>query len=264
LRATKEEYVGKYVGLAVAVVMLACAGIALAGQGATNSNGDFIDLNVAVTPPVAGTAKVPQGVGVSFDSFTGNRINASDESTGTSIVVRFNRGFKLNSALFPACTINPTGLSKCSKSTQIGTGTAEAEVPGANGAKPTYVPAKLIAYNGKPFKTKAPTIIFTALLNGKPATELDFTAAQQPQGRYGLAFTEIQFPGGGVSSFGISKFSVDLPDRTVTRKLHGRSLKVHLVEAPTTCDGSWAFSQTNTFTTGPPLTATDSQPCARR
>lgn len=255
---------GKCVGLAVTIAMLACAGIALAGQAATNSNGDFIDLNVAVTPPVAGTPKAPQGVGVSFDSFTGNRISAGAESVNTSIVVRFNKGFKINGALFPACKINPTGVSKCPKSTQIGTGVAEAELPGANGAPPTFIPAKLIAYNGKPFKTRAPTIIFSALLNGKPSAELDFTAAQQPQGRYGLAFTQIQFPSAGGPSFGISKFSINVPDRTVTRKLHGKLVKVHLFEAPTTCNGSWVFSETNTFSTQSPLTATDSQPCAKR
>ena len=77
---------GKCVGVAVTIVTLACASIALAGQAATNSNGDFIDLNVAVTPPVAGTAKAPQGVGVSFDSFVGNRISVSNEATSTSIV----------------------------------------------------------------------------------------------------------------------------------------------------------------------------------
>jgi hypothetical protein len=255
---------GKCVGVVVAIAMLACAGSALAGQAATNRNGDFIDLNVAVTPPVAGTAKAPQGVGVSFDSFAGNRISAGAESTSTSIVVRFNKGFKFNSGLFPACKINPTGPSRCGKSTQKGKGVAEAELPGANGAPPTFVPAKLTAYNGKPFKTRAPTIIFSALLNGKPATELDFTAAQQPRGRYGLTFTEIQFPSAGGPSIGIAKFSINIPDRTVTRKLHGKPIKVPLIEAPTTCKGSWTFSQTNTFSTQPPLTAIDSQPCTKR
>ncbi|MGZ6616361.1 MAG: hypothetical protein ACXVFQ_18260 [Solirubrobacteraceae bacterium] len=255
---------GKRVGVAVTIVTLACASIALAGQAATNSNGDFIDLNVAVTPPVAGTAKAPQGVGVSFDSFVGNRISASNEATSTSIVVRFNKGFKFNSALFPTCKINPTGLSKCLKSTQIGTGVAEAELAGANGAPPTFIPAKLIAYNGKPFRTKAPTIIFVALVNGKPTTELDFTAAQQPQGPYGLAFTQIQFPSSGGPSIGIAKFSVNISNRTVTRKVRGKSVKIPLLDAPTTCNGSWVFSQTNKFTTGSSLTATDSQPCTKR
>lgn len=254
----------KYVGLAVTVAVLAGAGIALAGQAATSSNGDFIDLSVAVTPPIAGTANTPQGVGVSFDSFAGNRINGGIQSTNTSIVVRFNKGFKTNGLLFPSCRINPTALSKCPKSTQIGAGTGEAALAGANGAPPTFIPAKLIAYNGKPFKTKAPTIIFSALLNGKPTAELDFTASQQPQGPYGLAFTELQFPSAGGPSLGISKFSVNIPDQTVTQKLHGKSVKVHLIEAPTTCNGSWVFGQTNTFSNHAPLTATDSQPCIKR
>jgi hypothetical protein len=253
------------IGLTAATVAaLAGAGVALAGQGATNTNGDFIDLNVAVTPPVAGTAKAPQGVGVSFDSFTGNRINGNTRSINNSIVVRFNRGFKDNGALFPSCKINPKALTKCSKSTQIGTGTAEAEFPGSNGAPPTFIPAKLVAYNGKPFSGSPLTIIFTALINGKPSAELDFTAKQQPTGPYGLAFTQIQFPSATPSAFGISKFSVTIPDQTVTRRVHGKSVKVHLLVAPTTCNRSWKFAQRNTFTNAPPLTATDSQPCTKR
>ncbi len=251
------------IGLVAAVTTLGGAGVAIAGQGATNQSGEFIDLNVAVSPPVAGTAKTPRGVGVSFDSFAGNRINGNTVSHNTSIVVRFNKGFKENGKLFPACKINPTALTKCAKSTQIGTGTAEAELPGSGGGAPTFVPAKLIAYNGKPFGGSAPTIIFTALLNGKPSTELDFTVKQQASGPYGLAFTEIQFPGSGPATFGISKFSVTIPDRTVTQKAHGKSVKVHLIEAPTKCTGSWKFAQINTFSTAPPLVATDSQPCTK-
>lgn len=256
----------KLIGLATAVAALAIAGIAHAGQGATNPNGEFIDLNVAVSPPIASSTNRPRGVGVSFDSFTGNRINANTPGNNTSIVVRFNRGFKFNGSLFPSCKINPTpgALTTCPASARIGTGTAEAEIPGANGAPPTFVPAKLVVYNGKPFSGKAPTLIFTALLNGTPAAELDFTAEQQPSGPYGLAFTEIQFPNSPPPAFGISKFSVQVPDRSVTRRVKGKKTKVHLIEAPTTCRGSWKFAQTNTFDNGPPLTATDSQPCTKR
>lgn len=253
----------KLIGGVVTSAALASAGIALAGQPATNPNGEFIDLNIAVTPPVAGTLKAPQGVGVTFDSFTGNRINGDTPSHNTSITVRFNNGFKENGGLFPSCKINPTGLSKCSKSTQMGTGTGEASLPGANGAPPTFIPATLVAYNGKPFSGKAPTIIFTALLNGKPSAELDFTVKQQPSGPYGLTFTEIVFPSVG-PGFDITRFSVQIPDRTVVHRVHGKLVKVHLLEAPTTCHGSWKFAQTNLFTNAPPLTATDSQPCIKR
>jgi hypothetical protein len=253
----------KFIILIAAVTVLGGAGAALAGQAATNPNGEYIDLNVAVSPPLTGTAKAPRGVGVSFDSFTGNRINGNIPSTNNSITVRFNKGFKENGALFPACKINPTALSTCPKSTKIGSGTAEAELSGSAGGAPTFISAKLAAYNGKPFGGKAPTMIFIATLNGKPASELDFTVAQKPTGPYGLAFSMIQFPSAGPAPFAITKFSVQIPDRTVTRKVHGKPTKVHLLEAPTTCHGSWKFAQTNTFTNAPTLTATDSQPCAK-
>lgn len=254
----------KLIGLVVGATALAGAGSALAGQAATNQKGVFIDLNVAITPPVSGTAKAPRGVGVSFDSFTGNRINGNTRINDTSITVRFNKGFKENGLLFPSCKISTTGLSKCSKSTQIGTGTGEASLPGSNGAPPTFIPATLVAYNGKPLSGTAPTIIFIALLNGKPSAEIDFTAKQQPSGPFGLAFTQIQFPGAPISPFDITKFSVNVPNRTVVRKVHGKAIKVHLMEAPTTCNGSWVFAQTDSFSDAPPLTATDSQPCTTR
>jgi hypothetical protein len=221
-------------------------------------------LNVAASPPVAGTAKKPRGVRVSFDSFTGNRINGNLPSRNTSITVRFHKGFKWNGKLFPACKINPTAVTRCPRATRIGGGAGEAQVPGSNGAPPTFVSAKLKAYNGRPFRGKAPTLIFIATLNGTSSTEFDFTVKQQPRGPYGLAFRDISFPGAAPAPFSISKFSVSIPDKSRMRKAHGKSTRVHLVEAPTTCHGSWKFAQTNTFSNAAPLTATDSQPCLKR
>lgn len=243
---------------AAAAISLGAVGSAVAGQGATNSNGDFVDLSVRVTPPIAGTAKSPRGVGVAFDSFAGNRINGNASSIDSSIKVRFASGFKENGLAFPACKINPKALSKCSKSTQIGTGSAEAELAGSGSNPPTFVPAALAAYNGKPYKG-SPSLIFIASLNGKPATELDFTVKQQGGA---LVFTEIFYPG-PPSIFGITKFSINIPLRSTTRKVHGKSVKVNLIDAPNTCHGSWSFSQTDTFTNAPKLTATDSQPCVK-
>ena len=259
----------KFIALCRAVGVLSGAGVALAGQGATNVNGEFIALSVSVSPPVAGTAKAPRGVAVSFDSFVGNRINGNTPSTNNSIVVRFNKGFKENLLRFPGCTINPTDSTVCPKSTQIGTGTAEASIAGANGAPPTFLPATLAVYNGKPYgQSKAPTLIFIGTLNGTPAAELDFRVLQQPTGPYGLAFDDIgasEFPGPATPApFTLTKFSVTIPDRTVTRRVRGKRVKFHLLEAPTTCRGSWKFAQTNTFTNAAPLTATDTQPCTTK
>ena len=251
----------KSIGLAAAVAVLAGAASALAGQASTDPNGDFIDLSVAVSPPIAGTPKAPRGVGVSFDSFSGNRINGNAPVVSTAIVVRFNKGFKDNALLFPSCKINTTGFSKCPRATRIGTGTAEASLPGTNGAPPSFVPATLVAYNGKPLSGKTPTLIFIASINGQPASELDFTIKQQPSGPYGLAFSSIQFPNLPPSPFAITKFSTTIPDQTVTRNVRGKRVKVHLIEAPTSCHGSWKFAQTDTPNTGAPVTATDTQPC---
>jgi hypothetical protein len=253
----------KFIALIAAVGVLSGAGVALAGQAATNEKGDFIALNVAVSPPLAGTAKAPRGVGVSLDSFLGNRVNGNAPSTIESVVVRFSKGFKWNGLRFPGCEINPTDFTVCPKSTQVGTGTAEASIAGAGGAPPTFVPARVVVYNGKPYQTKAPTLIFIAYLNGDPAAELDFRVRQQARGPYGLAFEGIDFPSTTPAPFTLTKFSVTIPDRTVTRRVRAKSVRFHLLEAPTTCRGSWKFAQTNTFTDASPLTATHSQPCTR-
>jgi hypothetical protein len=247
--------------LGVVIDVFAAAGSALGGQAATNPQGEFIDLSVRVSPPVSGTAKAPRGVGVSFDSFAGNRLNAAAELNSNSIKVRFRDNFKDNALRFPSCRIDTKAISKCPRKTQIGTGRAEAELAGAHGAAPTFIPAKLRAYNGEPLSGRAPTIIFVASLNGTPAAELDFTIKKQGRG---LAFDQIVVPSSGGPVIGITRFSVKIPDQTITRKVHGKSVKVHMIEAPTSCHGAWAFSQTNTFTGGaPPLTATDSQPCVK-
>lgn len=213
---------------------------------------------------MAGTVRHPQGVGVSFDSFTGNRINDSSSSRSKSITVRFQKGFKSNAKFFPSCAIDPKALTKCPASTQVGTGTAEAVVSGANGAPPTFIPATLRAYNGKAAGGGDSSLIFIAAINGKDTTELDFAVKRQVSGPYGLSFSDIRgTPGAPPPAFGIAKFSVRIPDRTVTRRVGGKRVKVHFTEAPTTCRRVWKFAQTNTYETHAPITATDEQTCTR-
>ncbi|MGH2867154.1 MAG: hypothetical protein ACRDNK_06235 [Solirubrobacteraceae bacterium] len=252
----------KLVGLLVGLVVLAVAGTALAGQGATNSNGDFADLSVKVTPPISGTAKAPRGVGLTFGSFVGNRINANRTINPTTLTVRFNQNFTDNGLRFPGCTINPKVLSKCPAASKVGSGTAEGELLSTTGGPPTYVPATLAVYNGKPFGSKAPTEIFIASVGGKPATELDFSVTRVGRG---LTFTQLQFPNAPSSgpTIYLTKFSVTTSDRTETRTIKGKKVKIHLLEAPTVCHGSWTFTQTFGYAHQAPLTATDSQPCIK-
>lgn len=257
----------RIIGATVTVAALVGAGLALAGQAATDATGRFIDISVAVSPPVAGTAKAPQGIGVTYDAFTGNRINGDTPSMNNDIVVRFSRGFVINGSKFPACTINPSTsqFTSCSTASQIGTGAGELSIPGANGAPPTFVSSKLVVYNGKPYRGGGSTVIFLATLGGKTVSELDFRSEQQRLGPYGLAFSEIQFPGAaptGGAAASISKFSFTIERRSVTHRVKGKRVTTYLLQAPTTCNGSWQFAQTSSFSDGtPPLTATATQPC---
>jgi hypothetical protein len=75
----------KLIAPLIGVIALAIAGTALAGAPATDSSGDFVDLSVNVTPPVASTAKTPSSIGLTFDSFTGNRINANQTVNNNSL-----------------------------------------------------------------------------------------------------------------------------------------------------------------------------------
>lgn len=253
----------KLIAGAASLLTLATAGVALAGQAAINSKGDFVDLSLNVSPPVAGTAAHPQGVGVSFDAFTGNRINGNTPDTNNSITVRLNRGFAENGLLFPACKINTKALTSCKPDTRIGSGRAEAALHSSGTTPPTFIQATITAYNGKPFIGKAPTLIVIASLGGKPAAELDFTVKQQHVGPYGLALSQIVTSGssGGIA---ITRFTLKIPDRSMRVRIHSHLTTVHLVDAPTSCRGSWQYAQTNTFTDASAVTATTSQPCVAR
>lgn len=97
----------KQIAVAVAAVAISGTGVAVAGEPATNSQGFFLDLGVKVSPPVAGTVRTPRGVGVSVNSFAGNRINGNLVAQLSSTVVRFNSGFKDNGPLVS----DPAGAS---------------------------------------------------------------------------------------------------------------------------------------------------------
>jgi hypothetical protein len=61
----------------------------------------------------------------------------------------------------------------------------------------------------------------------------------------------------------LAKFTFKVPDRSESRRIHGKKVRIHLFNAPTTCHGAWTFSQTLTFAGEAPVTATSSQPCIK-
>ena len=253
----------KLIAPLVGVVALVIAGTALAGAPVTDSNGDFVDLSVSVTPPVAGTAAAPHSVGIVFDSFVGNRVDANRLANNDALSVHFDQNFVNNGLKFPACTINPIGPSVCAANTRIGTGTAEGMILSSTGGPPTFVAATLNAYNGKPYKAKNATMIIVASVGGTPTTELDFQVAPA---KGGLSFTEIVFPpspGSTAPIVYLTKFHLVVPAKSETLRVHGHRMSVALLQAPTVCTGNWSFAQTLGYASQPSLTATDSQPCVK-
>jgi hypothetical protein len=250
----------KIVGLLAGLTGLILAGTALA-QSATNSNGQFLYFSLTATPPISSTHQTPRGVGLAYSEISGNRINANNEGRNTALSVRLNQNFTDNGLLFPSCAINPKALSVCSKASQIGTGTAEGAVI-TPGKPPSFIPATVKLYNGKPYKTKSPTAIFIVSLSGKPFTEIDFRVAKV---HGGLTFTAITIPGAPAPSqnVALTKFAFKVPDRSETKRIHGKKVRIHLFLAPTICHGAWSFTQTLAYAGEAPLKATSSQPCVK-
>ena len=252
----------KIIGVIVGLIVLGIAGTAIAGPPATNPQGDFLDLSVAATPPVSGTAKLPRGVGVTFSTFTGNRINANDIENNSSLSVVFHNNFAYNGLKFPSCAINTKALSVCSKASKIGAGSGEGMLLASGGAPPTFVPASLTVYNGKPLTGHNPTVIFIGSLGGKPTIEYDFVVEHAGSG---IKFVELTTPGNAGTGpvVYLTKFTFAIPLRSETGKVNGHATRTYLIDAPTSCHGSWSYSQTFTFTNRPTLTATDTQPCVK-
>lgn len=244
--------------VAAIVFALAAAGTALAGPAATDSDGDVLVFSVGVTPPLASTAKTPQGVGLHIDAFAGNRIAANQSIPTNSITFTLPKGFVENGIDFPACTITPDAISPCAPATQIGSGTAEIALLNPGGEAPTFTPARVTLYNGAPQAAGAPTsLALVARVRGTAEGELDFLV--KPSAR-GLVISQelVATSGPGI---GITKLSLTIPDRSATVRVKRRRTLVHLLDAPPTCTGSWPFTLTTTSAGRKPIVATHSEPC---
>ena len=244
--------------LAAALCALIACPTALAGPATTNSDGDVLVFSAGVTPPLAGTAKTPQGVGLSFDAFIGNRLNSNNAIPTNSITFALPPGFVENGLRFPSCQITPNQISACPRSSQVGSGTAETEVLNPGNEPPTFTQATVALYNGMPLiPGSVPTLVVVTRVAGRPTGELDFVARPTAQG---LLVGQVLIAQAG-TGIGITRLSVTIPNRTVTVKAGHRTSTVSFLTAPTTCAGAWTFGLTTTSAGRKPLVATDREPC---
>lgn len=249
---------GSRIALATVLFLLTAAGSAPAGPATTNADGDVLVFSVAVTPPVASTAKAPRGVGLHVDAFAGNRIAANQAIATNSITFTLPRGFVLNANDFPACTITPDAISPCAPGTQIGAGSAEIALLNPGGEAPTFTPARVTLYNGAPQSPGGPaSLALIARVHRAAAGELDFLVKPSPRGLI-VAQELVATSGPGI---GITKLSLTVPDRTTTIRVKRHPSVVHLLDAPRACTGSWPFTLTTTSAGRKPLVATHSEPC---
>jgi len=247
----------KLLAAAAAVAALfGLATVAQAGAPVRTPNGKgFLVLQFKVSPPRAGS-----GVAVEFDSFGGNDVDgqppaANDQSR--TIAVRLARGSKINSSVFATCRLTDVKPNRCSRASQVATGTATAD------ARPTIatpVQARVTAFNGKTAAGR-PAVFIRAVanVNGNQVVIVLVAQLRPAASGFGPSFLVDNGPLTTGQTIGIRQLHLNLPDK-VTR-VRGR--QVHFLVAPPTCRGSWLYEQVNTSYGGARLIATDRVPCVR-
>ena len=252
-----------------AIAALTVTAVAFAGETVRSPNGEHLTIDVDVFPPKA-SGHTPTSVALGFHYFSGRSDGQRPRNQDTT-VVRFQRGFRFNGALFPRCRLGDFQANppRCPANTRIGSGTAEAD---ARPAAPQPVQAQVTAFNGE-LQNGAPTTYFVS----NPGNQrIIGVTRNQPTGPYGSALElrqEPPPPAGQQPLFTLTRFDLRTLNRTVLtrvrRRIRGRNVIVTvrrgLIEAPPFCTGLWLFAQDLTYSTptNERLRATDEAGCTR-
>jgi hypothetical protein len=240
--------------LAVGVITTADA-----GRVSTDSNGNFLVIDVDVNPPLTSERGRPQGVTLNYHSFFGNAQSGATPPEVSGIELRAPRGFATNAAAFPECPLpqNNQQLSddRCSDRSRVGRGTAVAD---ARQAGAGFVPATIELFNGAE-RNNLPTLILKAeaMVGGTPVrTEIDFLI-RSPRTRPTLDDLDPPDPATAGAPFSIQQL-----DLIVGRTVRVGTRRIPYLQTARTCPSrGWETTQTNTFQQGGSLTASDRQPC---
>jgi hypothetical protein len=235
--------------------------VAEAGSAA-DANGNFMVVDVELSPPRAGTPSRRQGVTLGYHFFTGNRLTGQRPPAVEAETIRLP-GVRTNGRLFPKCPLPRTaqeiGRTRCSGFTRVGGGTGEVDVrPLVAG----YIPIRISAFNGT-LHNGDPSLIFlgTGIVGGQVmSAELDFVA-RAVGGGLNLVLLSPP-PGSQTGVFSLTRADLTL-GRAIAVRRGGRFGRVSLYESPLSCPHQgWRLSQTTIFSGGAgSLTATDVEPC---
>lgn len=227
-------------------MLVSFGGQAPAGEPTTDAHGNFLMIDMDVSPPRAGS-----GATIRYHAFFGNRKGeVLPREAGNTI--RFAKGFRLNGSAFPKCPLprDPSdfGEDRCRQRAKMGEGTFEAD---ARPALAEPVTGTFEIFNGK-LRGGRTTLILLAearVGDGSVRSELDY--------EYGGSTLRRIPPPEGVPGglFSVTKTAIKLG-----RNQAGRSY----VRTPRRCHGSWGFRETSFFEGGGSISARDRVACVRR
>jgi hypothetical protein len=197
----------------------------------------------AVTESVEFTATVVKGdKKKEHGGYTLRTVLRTGDDTGakppplTNTTLRFPRGSVVNARFFQTCSkseLERKGASACPARSKIGTGTATGD------ARPILatVDAKITMFNGKPVNGNPTILIYAQPEISSPLT-IQGELKRQRRGPYGYIL-DVKVPPiptlPGQPNASVSFFDARTLDKTVRR----RGRKIHYIEAPILCDGTF-------------------------
>jgi hypothetical protein len=230
----------------VALAALGAASVVQAGPASTDENGNFLMIDMDVTPPRAAS-----GATLRYHAFFGNR---KGEVLPREVAnrIRLARGFRLRGRAFPKCPLprdsSEFGQDRCSQRTKVGEGTFEAD------ARPVLsepVTGTFEIFNGALHRGR-PTLILIA-----EAQVGDSTVNSELNYEYvGSMLRTLPPPEGTPTGlFTVTRTSL---------RIGARHRGTAYVRTPRRCRGSWSFGEVVFFEGGGAINARDAVSCVRR
>lgn len=244
------------------------AGVAFGGAPVFSPGGEFSVLDVDVIAGKGKAARKAHSVGLQFHAFTGKTDGSRQRDSGLQI--RLDKSLRFHADRFPSCdriALEQQGPSACPEGSQVGTGTATADLrPGG----PAELPATLTLFNGAPeaaFPSQGDPLLLAYAIPEGATTGVVFYFVQRTVsgGPYRTVLDGGVAPGPGDpdSLFILTRFDVETPSKTIKVKKgkKGKKKPVAYIEARKCSGGVRRFEMEELLRGGESLLATDVSGC---